>query len=596
MLDNLRKKQKGIIWAIAIIFVLGMAGLSVFEIFAPKPFVGKIYGNKISLERFDELFRINAQQFLMQSQDATFDEQTQKQLNDQTWNMLVNETVMDKQFKRYRIRVRDRDVVNIALNDPPEAVRTIPDFQTNGEFDFHKYLTMLNDNDFFAYQLEEYLRQTLPRERLERKIKDQVVVTPDSVRNDWLERNDRITARVIYFDWNRVPAQEVSEEEIQAYYNQNRNDYRVEASRRYLVLQLPLEASEDDTVRVQEDIRYIESLLLGGADFGDLAEFYSQDPGSAANRGSLGFFGRGRMVPEFENYAFTLNVGEMSPPFQSQFGWHILLVTDKRENEQGQPEVEASHILLNIEPSERTRFDLRNLADDVHDRAARVGLAQAAEEMGLTTRETSDFHENADFIPGLGRYPKLVSDAFSRRVGFLAEPIEEANGSIIIAELSNRQNAHIQDIELVTEAIRRELDREKRTAIANERAAELLSNFEEDEYFEQAEEMGFRILDINNRLITQTITGLGMDRALKDALFSYESEEWTSIITTERGSFIAFVSERAHPDMEDFENNIDTLTAEYTQRKEQEHYSQWYQKALEEAKVEDLRFMYYNFN
>lgn len=69
--------------------------------------------------------------------------------------------------------------------------------------------------------------------------------------------------------------------------------------------------------------------ILDGEDFAKLAEEYSQDPGSAANGGDLGWFGRGAMVPEFEDVAFSLPVGEVSEPVRTQFGWHLLEVLEK---------------------------------------------------------------------------------------------------------------------------------------------------------------------------------------------------------------------------------------------------------------------------
>lgn len=68
--------------------------------------------------------------------------------------------------------------------------------------------------------------------------------------------------------------------------------------------------------------------LAAGEDFAELATEYSQDPGSASNGGSLGYFPRGKMVPEFEDVAFGLEVGGVSEPVQSQFGLHIIKVDD----------------------------------------------------------------------------------------------------------------------------------------------------------------------------------------------------------------------------------------------------------------------------
>lgn len=72
----------------------------------------------------------------------------------------------------------------------------------------------------------------------------------------------------------------------------------------------------------------IQEKISAGEDFAELATEYSQDPGSASNGGSLGYFSRGKMVPEFEAVAFSLEVGGISEPVQSQFGTHIIKVDD----------------------------------------------------------------------------------------------------------------------------------------------------------------------------------------------------------------------------------------------------------------------------
>lgn len=71
--------------------------------------------------------------------------------------------------------------------------------------------------------------------------------------------------------------------------------------------------------------------LKGGKDFEELAKTRSQDPGSGAKGGDLGFFVRGRMVKEFEDVAFKLNVGALSGVVKSQFGYHIIKVTERKE-------------------------------------------------------------------------------------------------------------------------------------------------------------------------------------------------------------------------------------------------------------------------
>lgn len=84
-------------------------------------------------------------------------------------------------------------------------------------------------------------------------------------------------------------------------------------------------------VESREKARDVFEKIAHGTDFAQLAKEHSKDPGSKDQGGELGFFGRGQMVPQFEEVAFKLKQGEISQPFESQFGWHIVRVDERRQ-------------------------------------------------------------------------------------------------------------------------------------------------------------------------------------------------------------------------------------------------------------------------
>lgn len=129
---------------------------------------------------------------------------------------------------------------------------------------------------------------------------------------------------------------EVTDEEIQAQYERQ----GTELNARHILV-----ADEETANKVKEE-------LDAGGDFAELAEEYSTDPGSAANGGSLDWFGTGAMVPEFEEAAYALEVDEISASVQSQHGFHIIQVMDTRKVEdqpalEGQEEEIRSDIAMN---------------------------------------------------------------------------------------------------------------------------------------------------------------------------------------------------------------------------------------------------------
>ena len=107
------------------------------------------------------------------------------------------------------------------------------------------------------------------------------------------------------------------------------------------ILITPNEVRDQDQAR--ELIKQIYERLKAGADFAELAREYSDDPGSGASGGDLGWVSPGDMVPEFEQAMDATPTGELSTPVRSQFGWHVLQVTDRREADIGE-EVQRNQV------------------------------------------------------------------------------------------------------------------------------------------------------------------------------------------------------------------------------------------------------------
>jgi peptidyl-prolyl cis-trans isomerase SurA len=112
----------------------------------------------------------------------------------------------------------------------------------------------------------------------------------------------------------------------------------------HIMVLTPDNMSDEDRVKAKEKIEQYYDSLKAGADFSQMAIKYSEDRGSASKGGELKWFGTGTMVPEFENASFALkNIGDISQPVQTSFGWHILKLLEKRgveDFERMKPEME----------------------------------------------------------------------------------------------------------------------------------------------------------------------------------------------------------------------------------------------------------------
>ncbi len=130
------------------------------------------------------------------------------------------------------------------------------------------------------------------------------------------------------------------------------------------ILIKPSEIMTDEEAR--ELAAQLKARAEGGEDFADLAREYSEDIGSAQEGGELGWTSPGQMVPEFENAMQITAVGEISDPVRSQFGWHILEVEDRREQDMTSKAVRnrAMNYLHNRKYQEELDAWLRQIRDE----------------------------------------------------------------------------------------------------------------------------------------------------------------------------------------------------------------------------------------
>jgi peptidyl-prolyl cis-trans isomerase C len=131
-----------------------------------------------------------------------------------------------------------------------------------------------------------------------------------------------------------LPKVKITEEDARAFYTQNPDKFSrsetVKAS--HILIGVDAKASAEEKKKASEKAEKLRKDLAGGADFAALAKENSTCP-SSQQGGDLGFFGKGQMVPSFEKTAFTLKPGEISDIVETQFGYHIIKVTDKKAAE-----------------------------------------------------------------------------------------------------------------------------------------------------------------------------------------------------------------------------------------------------------------------
>lgn len=183
---------------------------------------------------------------------------------------------------------------------------------------------------------EKLLSQFPSREQFDKTL-EEMGDTVDTVKN-------RLSDDIIlknYIEGEFYSKITVAEDAIEAFYKEHEDKF-VEPEQ--------VKASHI-LVKEEADIKAIHEDVKGGAAFDEIAKEKSECP-SGQNGGDLGFFGKGKMVPEFETTAFAMSVGDVSEPFKTDFGYHIIKLTDKSEGGKQSLEVVAENIKRHLEQVE----------------------------------------------------------------------------------------------------------------------------------------------------------------------------------------------------------------------------------------------------
>lgn len=252
----------------------------------------------------------------------------------------------------------------------------------------------VSDNDVNKY-VQEYLSNDLQQYGSKEALREATGFSYDELKEQYerMIRNYLVSQHVQYQLTKDV---KITPREVTDFYNSMPVDSLPEIPERYelseIVLQPEISEAERDRVRTQ--LAELRERVLKGEKFSMLATLYSQDPGSAKKGGELGFFTRGKMVADFESAAFALKPGEVSPIIETQFGFHIIQLIERRGNS-----VNARHILIipqvSTEDMLRARMTLDSLATEIRaghisfeDAAKKYSTAANAKQGGTAVNET----------------------------------------------------------------------------------------------------------------------------------------------------------------------------------------------------------------
>ncbi|CAN5895523.1 peptidylprolyl isomerase [soil metagenome] len=392
MLQTMRSSAKIVMWVLLISFVGGFLLFQSSGLMGSAPVtsttaVASVNGRDILYTDWQR----RAQQLVQQTQQQsgrTLTQDETRRLENQAFDDMVSEILLEQEYKKRGIRVSDAELRDYARFAPPQWVRTAPDLQTDGRFDPSKYQRLLSSaqarQSGLLAALEQYFRSEVPKEKLFEQVTSGLYVTDSDLWRAWQDANDSASVSFVAFKAQPTAADSnVADGDLRSYYDAHKAEFDGPGHASVSVLHIPRVTTAADTTAVREKIARLRAEIAGGAKFEVVAKRESSDTVSAANGGDLGKGAKGRFVPDFEKAAYALQPGEVSQPVLTPFGYHLIKV-DSRAGDT----LALRHLLLRIQPSDSATAKVDRLADTLAkmvsgtDQPAKFD--DAARHLGLT--------------------------------------------------------------------------------------------------------------------------------------------------------------------------------------------------------------------
>lgn len=443
-------------------------------------------------------------------------------------NPEVRQQVLDGVVNQRLIQVASQD---LKLTAPDAQLRKtileIPDFQDGGKFSETRYDEVLKANGLNRLSYEQRLRGDLAQQPLQdvlsrtnfastaqvglyQKLTEQAreiqvatievnaylaqaKVDEAQVKAEYEKNPDSYRApeqvKIEYLQLNQATFQSAvttSPEELKTEYDKRIKEFSAPEERRASHILLSFEkdekgqpkAASKDAAKAEADA-LMKQLASATADkFAELAKQKSKDPGSAVQGGDLGFFGRGQMVKPFEEAVFSMKAGEVRGPVESDFGYHIIRLTEtKAERTRALDEVRAQ-IESELKTQKAAKLFNEN-AEKFQNRVYEQGdsYARIAEELKLTPKKT-DWLTRAQvqaLAAGNQKFAQTVFSPANVAAKKNSEAIDLGNNSLISARVLEYKASAVRPLDEVKAQISQQLQRRQATEMAAKAGAEKLA-------------------------------------------------------------------------------------------------------------------------
>lgn len=601
MFDLFRKMIVPIIIVILLFFTAMIVlqwglGLSSRQSYQDANLAAVINGEDVSWDSYSDIYKnlVRAEQPDSVLEDLP--KEKKEELHQQAWKQLLHDRLLMQEVAKRDISVAPEEIYTYLKVSPPPVIRNIPDFQTEGQFDYSKYLEAMANPQAapFWASLEPYIKDEIMKMKVQEMVLQAVCVSEEEIKSAFMAANEKVHVGMVNVDFGRFsrPSPIPNDEELHEYFESHKDDYYLEERRGLNIAILEKSPQPLDWEISYNKAKEIYDSIQTGADFAEMAEKYSED-GSSKNGGDLGWFNKGQMVPEFDKMVFSMTPDAVSEPVKTQFGWHIIKLHDTKEEMEkvkGKEDTmvkqaHASHILIKAEISQESRDQLYNKLEAFRETAGRIGFQAAIEEHDIPFRHAEPF-----FIAGniqyLGNNREVAEFTFKNKLNTISDMMENTSAMFVV-QVSEIKPAGPSTFEEADKKLRLDALNYKVLMICKDTADVIWAEIQAGTDIEKAaKNHGEEYTDMKPFKRDDFVAEIRHDPEAIGAAFSI-SEPGQMHPPTEHNQGVAIFKliDRITPDLSDYNAKKDSIYSSILTKKQQNLYTRWFDGLVAKAEI-----------
>ncbi|HEX6408380.1 MAG TPA: peptidylprolyl isomerase [Gemmatimonadales bacterium] len=593
MMQAFRNAAKPLMVVVAITFfawlVLDLSGITGGTGLLTQTSVGKVNGRSIDARTYQNIVQQSIDARQRQSSGAMGLDDYQ-QVRDEVWDQIVQNSVLDAEYRRRGISVSEDEVVQAIRTSPLPEFQKVPEFQTDSQFDLAKYQRWLTSSVAQQYlpSLEAQYRDELQRTKLLRLVTSDIYLSDAALWERYRDEHEMVKIGLTAIvPRNAVPDSsiQVSDTELAAYYKGHQDEFQRSKTAYLSYVALPRLATAADTAAVRARADSARQEILHGAPFAEVAGRESADSASATKGGDLGEWTKGAMDPAFDSAAFALPLHTVSTPVLSQFGFHIIEVTSRKGNK-----AKGRHILFPIEVTGAHRDQLDAQADSLEhlgaERSDPAALDTVARALKLRIGHTAPVQQGTKVQLGQLVVPDAGVWAFQAKPG-ATSPVIETSFAYYIFRLDSLHDAGVPPLAEIRPAVMSATRDQKKWAAARQLAKDYLKRVEGGSSLADAakamklphREFG-PFSRINPPLTNPVVVGTA---------FGLKEKERSGVLDTKDGIYVIETLQHIKADSAQFTKDLEQYRARLINVAKQERVRNYLTALRKSAKIVDNR-------